>query len=241
MKKTLITFILIIVIAGAGTFYYFNKKQSKTAYMASNRVLAVLKEGNERFVSGKRKNRNYGQQILDTKLSQRPEAVVLSCMDSRSIPEVAFDQGIGKIFTIRVAGNVINRDIIGSMEYGTKIVGAHLIVVLGHTNCGAVKAACKNVKLNKLSDVLDQIQPAVKTTETDLKNTDCTDPSLYDAIAKQNVINMVNQIPQQSTAIAALVNSGQLKIVGAMYDVSTGKITFIEPSEEMNSSKPETK
>lgn len=230
MKKLIITLILIVIVAGAGAFLYYKKMPQKPSYHAANRVLQQLKQGNERFITGKRRHRNYGEQILDTKLSQRPEAVVLSCMDSRSIPEVAFDQGIGKIFTIRVAGNVINRDIIGSMEYGTKIVGARLIVVLGHTNCGAVKAACKDVKLDKLSDVLQQIQPAVKTTETALKNTNCADPSLYNAIARQNVMNMAEQIPQQSTAIAELIKAGKLKIVGAMYDVSTGKVTFIEPT-----------
>ena len=147
-------------------------------------------------------------------------------MDSRSIPEIAFDQGIGHIFTIRVAGNVINKDILGSMEYATKVVGTKLIVVLGHTSCGAVAAACEHVEMGNITGLLQQIQPAVKATTGGAGNSNCKSMDLINAIAKANVMNMVKQIPQQSPIIAELMKKGQVKVVGGIYDVGTGKVTF---------------
>lgn len=241
LKKLLLVIIILVIAAGIGVAYYFHyKKQSKPSFHQSNQVLQNLKQGNQRFVSGQPKERDYEKQILSTKKAQYPEAVVLSCMDSRNIPELAFDQGIGKIFAIRVAGNVINQDILGSMEYGTKVVGAKLIIVMGHTNCGAMKAACKGIKLGNLTSLLQQLQPSVQTAEATLQSSDCTDATLVDAIAKRNVINMVQQIPQKSSIIAELVQQGKVKIIGAMYDVSTGKITFINSkAAAMNSNNTE--
>jgi carbonic anhydrase len=227
MIKKIILTLIIILVATAATFYYMEKKQMKHANDASNLALQSLKQGNARFTSGKMLEHNYSAQIKDTKTGQSPKAVVLSCMDSRSIPELAFDQGIGDIFTLRIAGNVINKDILGSMEFGTKVVGAKVIVVLGHTQCAAVAAACQNDKLGNLTDLLQEIRPAVVSTEKKLKTKSCA-PTMIDAVAQQNVINMVHRIPQQSKIIAELVHSGQLKIIGAMYDVATGKVTFIE-------------
>lgn len=233
MKKAITAIILIILIIaiGAGGYYYYNTHiMGTTAFNESNKILQTLKEGNQRFVAGKPRKHDYEKQILNTKDAQHPEAVVLACMDSRSIPELAFDQGVGHIFTIRVAGNVINKDILGSMEYGTKVAGAKLIIVMGHTNCGAVAAACHGESFGNLGGLLGQIQPAVQTTEATLQKSDCSDKSLVNAIAKQNVINMVKAIPQQSQLIAELVKEGKVKIVGAMYDVSTGKVTFFDQS-----------
>ena len=230
MKKFFKALIIVIILAAVGFggyYYYYNRKMSKVTFHEADRILQSLQAGNKRFVAGKPRQHDYEKQILNTKSGQQPEAIILSCIDSRSIPELAFDQSIGEILTIRVAGNVINTDILGSMEFGTKIAGAKLILVLGHTHCGAVQAACHGDKFGNLTDVIEQIQPAVKTTEAVLQKSNCSDISLLNAIAKQNVINMVKQIPQKSPLIAELVKSGKIKIVGAMYDVSTGEVSFL--------------
>ena len=155
-----------------------------------------------------------------------PSAVLLSCMDSRNVPSLTLDQGIGDVFSIKVAGNVLNDDILASMEYGTAVVGANLIVVMGHTRCGAVVSSCKNVELGHITSLLDKIKPAVKT----LKNADpkglCTDYTFVDRIAKQNVIDIVKAIPKRSPIIAKLLHDKKIEIVGGMYDVSTGKAVF---------------
>ncbi len=228
MKKLLATIVLIVVILGAGVFYYHSEQHVMPTFQASNKVLQDLKDGNARFVSGKPRHHDYEKQIRDTKKTQTPKVIVLSCSDSRSIPELAFDQGIGSIFTIRVAGNVINKDVLGSMEYAADVIGAKLIVVLGHTNCGAMAAACKDVKFGNLTGLLQQIQPAVQTAKTATPSGGCKDKNFVDAIAKQNVINMIQQIPQKSSIIARLVKVKKVKIVGGIYDVSTGKVTFFD-------------
>jgi len=229
MKKTLIIFFLLAFVASSA-YYFYQKKHQKVTTPQPNVVLMHLKQGNTRFADGKPRQHNYGKQIKNTKFRQKPEAIVLSCMDSRSIPELAFDQGIGSIFTLRVAGNVLNQDIMGSMEYGTKVVGAKLIVVLGHTHCGAVEAACNNIKLGNLTNLLQEIQPAVETTKTNFEKNSCSNPKFINAIAKQNVINMTKKIIQDSKIIAKLVKAGKVNIVGGIYNVSSGKVTFISPS-----------
>ena len=230
IKKILIT-ATALILAAALTFYIVEKKNMNNATQASNLILQSLKQGNERLTSGKMQQYDYHQQIKDTQLTQSPKAIVLSCMDSRSIPEVIFNQGIGDIFTLRVAGNVINQDILGSMEYGTDVVGAKLIVVMGHTRCGAVTAACQNEQLGSLTGLLKMIHPAVESTEKKLKTKACSNPTIIDEAAKQNVINMVHRIPEKSTIIAKLVQTGKLKIVGAMHDVATGKVTFLDDTD----------
>lgn len=232
MKKILPLLLLVLIVAGAGGYYYYVKNKPIMNAQEANQVLQTLVEGNARFVAGKPREHDYQAQILDTKKTQAPSTVVLSCMDSRSIPELAFDKGIGSVFTLRVAGNVINQDILGSMEYATKVVGAKLIVVMGHTNCGAIKAACKDAKLGNLTDLLQDIRPAVKTVESNVQNAECTDKTFVDQIAKQNVLNMIHAIPVQSPIIAELLKNNEVKIVGAMYDVSTGKVSFFEDTKE---------
>lgn len=238
MKKLLATILLIVIIIGAGVFYYHSEQHVTPTFQASNKILQNLKDGNKRFVSGKPRHHDYEKQIRDTKNTQTPKVIVLSCSDSRSIPELAFDQGVGAIFTIRVAGNVINKDILGSMEYAADVIGAKLIVVLGHTNCGAVAAACKDVKFGNLTGLLQQIQPAVQTLKATTPSGSCKDKNFIDAIAKQNVINMMQQIPQQSPIIAHLVKAKKVKITGGIYDVSTGKVTFFDaPPKKAESQK----
>jgi carbonic anhydrase len=194
-----------------------------TPHEALNKLLA----GNQRFLQGNMKQRNYPKQAkLTYKLGQAPFAVILSCMDSRGPSEIIFDQGIGDIFALRVAGNVINLDILGSMEYGVKVVRAKLIVVMGHTQCGAVTAACKDTKVGDLTQLLDKIKPAVVAVKKSA-TTSC-DQNLVDKIAKQNVINGMMQISIQSSIITEMLAQKEILLVGAMHDLKTGNVTFFD-------------
>lgn len=150
-------------------------------------------------------------------------------MDSRGSPEILFDQGIGDIFSGRVAGNVVNDDQLGGMEYATAVMGAHIIVVMGHTSCGAVKGACENVKLGNLTQLIHKISPATQAIkeETKTSSLNCEDKAIVDAISKQNVQNMVEAIPKKSSVIKKLIDEKQVMIIGAMHDLKTGKIIFL--------------
>lgn len=192
-------------------------------------ALQRLKAGNQRFVEGKMKNRDLLVQAGSTAAAQHPIVVVLNCIDSRTPPEIVFDQGIGDIFAIRIAGNIQNDDILGSMEFGTKVAGAKLIAVIGHTSCGAVRGACQQVKLGNLTGLLHKIQPAVKqATKENGGKGDCADNAYVDQIAKDNVLLVMKQIKARSSIVSKLVDDGQIGIVGGMQDLSTGKITFFD-------------
>lgn len=194
-------------------------------------ALTFLKEGNQRFLANKDENRD--DRALSqyyAKHGQQPFAVVLSCIDSRSVAELVFDQGIGDLFTLRVAGNVISDDMLASMEYATKFVGSRLLVVMGHTQCGAVQAACKHITEGHIGGLIKMILPAVNAMEERMKTKDCTDEKLINAIAKQNVLNMLKLIPEQSTIIRKLIDSGDVLLVGALNNISTGVVTFFDPS-----------
>jgi carbonic anhydrase len=206
---------------------YTQSKESLKS-MTPDTALTLLEEGNDRFVSGNMKNRNYLQQAKLTKKGQHPFAFVLSCMDSRGSPELIFDQGIGDIFAGRVAGNVISADQLGGMEFATEVMGAHIIVVMGHTSCGAVRGACAHVELGNLTQLVDKISPAVNEVKQheQVAALNCEDPKVVDAIAKQNVLNMMQAIPEKSPIIKKLIAQKQVVIVGAMHDLSTGKVTF---------------
>lgn len=186
-------------------------------------ALTKLQDGNVRFLNNQMRQRDFALQTKLTAQGQAPFAVILSCMDSRGSPEILFDQGIGDIFSLRVAGNVINDDILASLEFGTKVVGSKLIVVMGHTQCGAVDAACSNVKLGHITKLLANITPAVNQVQ----GKECT-LERVNAIARENVLNMMQIIPQQSSIIQTLVDSKKILIVGAMHDLATGKITFFD-------------
>jgi carbonic anhydrase len=207
----------------------YTQSSEKLKKMTPAIALTLLQEGNARFVSGKMKNRNLLQQAKLTKTGQHPFAFILNCMDSRGSPELIFDQGIGDVFAGRVAGNVINDDQLGGMEYATEVMGAHIIVVMGHTSCGAVKGACENVTLGNLTQLLQKIIPAVDTVKqtTQASTLNCNDSATVNAIAKQNVLNMITQINEKSPVIKKLIDKKQVIIVGAMHDLSTGKIIFI--------------
>src|SRR5688572_15427049 len=192
-------------------------------------ALELLKEGNKRFINNLKVNRNLLQQANETSDGQHPFAVILSCIDSRTSAELIFDQGLGDVFSVRIAGNIINEDILGSMEFGCKVAGAKAIVVLGHTQCGAVKGAYENVQLGNLSGLLSKIKPAVLELKAE-KNTKTktTGYGMVDEISEINVRRTVYQIPQLSPILKELQDNRSIKIVGGLHDISTGLVKFYE-------------
>jgi len=190
-------------------------------------ALARLKEGNARFLAGQSIHCDLRAQVKETAGGQAPFAAILGCMDSRVPPELVFDQRIGDIFTVRIAGNFVNVDILGSLEYATEVVGAKLIVVLGHTDCGAVKGAVDDVKLGNLTATLASIRPAVlEITNVDGARTS-KNKKFVQAVADQNAKDAAGMLTSRSTVIASLVKERKLKIVSAMHDVSTGAISWL--------------
>lgn len=191
-------------------------------------ALELLKEGNDRFVSDKMLERDLNAQVAQTAQGQYPYAVVLGCIDSRVSPELVFDQGIGDIFSARIAGNFVNTDILGSMEFATKVAGSKLIVVLGHSECGAVKGACDHVALGNLTQTLSNIGPAVYAVDEVIGERNSKNPAFVDAVAHMNVRMTVDNILERSAIIQEMVDNGELLVVGAMHDISTGKVTFLD-------------
>lgn len=202
--------------------------QAKQQQMTPKQALLRLKDGNQRFLDNKPIARDYLKQAKQSSYGQYPFAVVLNCMDSRSVPELVFDQGLADLFTLRVAGNVLNDDILGSMEFATQAVGARLVVVLAHTSCGAVSGACSGAKLGHLTDVLDKIKPSVKPSMEELGVNNCADPKLIDAIAKANALMVVRNILAQSPILSDLVKNKKIGIIAGLHDIKTGKVIFFE-------------
>jgi len=201
-------------------------KEIQTA-LTPERAFAILRDGNLRFVSNLRYNRNLLQQVNETSDGQHPFAIVLSCIDSRTSAELIFDQGLGDIFSVRVAGNVLNEDILGSMEFACQVAGAKLIVVLGHTRCGAVKGACNHVKLGHLTGLLGKIGPAVYEVEKAAGGTLPPD-EFVEHVALENTRHQMRAILERSPILEHLYNEGKIGIVGGMYSVETGEVTFFE-------------
>jgi carbonic anhydrase len=194
--------------------------------LSPNDVLDILEKGNERFVNGTTKEKYLKQQMSATSASQSPIAVVLSCIDSRTTSEHVFDLGLGDIFSVRIAGNILNEDILGSMEFATKVVGTKLVVVLGHTKCGAIAGACNNVEMGNLTTLLNKIQPAVAAEKTIADNRTGDNLEFVNKVATNNVLLTIERIRAESPIIKELEITGQLKLVGAMYDIKTGKVNF---------------
>lgn len=194
------------------------------------RALEILKEGNQRFVGNLRVNRNLLQQANETRDGQWPFATIVSCIDSRTSAELIFDQGLGDIFSIRIAGNVINTDVIGSLEFACQIAGSRLIAVLGHTSCGAIKGACDHVELGNLTELLAKIQPAVyeesATTDPKLRNSKNAD--FVHRVTELNVRRSVRTIVNRSHVLSELVHAGKVAIIGGMHDLPSGRVTFFE-------------
>lgn len=192
--------------------------------------LKRLKEGNARFVHNQSIQRNPIQQAKLTGMKdQFPAALILSCMDSRGSPELIFDQGLGDVFAIRVAGNVIDTDQVGSMEHATKIVGSKVILVMGHTQCSAMQDACQNVHIGNLTKLLNKIQPSVNKVKIALHGRmDCKNDKTMDKIAKQNVLDMMQQIKNKSVAISEQLDKQQVMLIGAMHDLRSGNVIFFD-------------
>lgn len=189
-------------------------------------ALELLKDGNKRFVNNLKVNRNLLQQANETSDGQFPFAVVLSCIDSRTSAELIFDQGLGDIFSVRIAGNIINEDILGSMEFGCKVAGSKIIVVLGHTKCGAVKGACDHVEMGNLTALLTKIRPAVDDETTIIKNRNSSNAEFVEKVANINVKRTVKSIMERSPIIKELLESGKIGIVGGTHNITTGEVTF---------------
>jgi carbonic anhydrase len=189
-------------------------------------ALELLKDGNKRFINNLKFHRNLLQQLNETADGQYPFAVILSCMDSRTSTELIFDQGLGEVFSLRVAGNVSNDDILGSMEFACKIVGSKLIIVLGHTKCGAIKGACTGVEMGNLTGLLEKIKPVIE--KTGLKGDDLEKEVCQEKVAHTNVLHTINEIIESSSIIRQLLVDGKIGIVGGMYSVDSGKVEFIK-------------
>lgn len=191
-------------------------------------AIEVLRKGNERFVNNLRVNRNLLQQVNDTSAGQHPLAIILSCIDSRTSAELIFDQGLGDIFSCRIAGNVLNDDILGSMEFACKVAGAKAVVVLGHTKCGAIMGACDGVKMGNLTSLLHKVDEAIALeTETTADRTS-KNPQFVQRVAEQNVLLVKRQVMERSPVLAAMISQSELALVGGMYDVDSGAVEFYD-------------
>jgi len=190
-------------------------------------AVQMLKEGNARFMNGTPVNRDLHAQVKQTATGQYPFAAVVSCIDSRIPTEIIFDQGIGDIFNARVAGNFVNEDILGSLEFACKLAGSKVIVVMGHTSCGAVKGACDQAKLGNLTQMLDKIMPAVEAVKT-APEADRSSGNLafVNEVAQKNVEMTIEEIKEKSPVLFEMYKKNEIDIIGAMYDVKTGKVTF---------------
>ncbi len=193
-------------------------------------ALDLLYKGNLRFINNLKLHRNLLEQVNETRDGQHPFAVILGCIDSRISAELVFDQGLGDIFSVRVAGNVVNEDVVGSLEFACKVAGAKIVLVLGHTRCGAVKGACDGVELGNLTALLRKIKPAV--INTDVTAFDPQDGYAFvNAVAEKNVHHVMAEIRQASTILDEMVGNGEIGIVGGMYDVETGRVEFIQQED----------
>lgn len=191
-------------------------------------ILGILKTGNERFLSGNRSEKYMKHQVNATSFGQNPVAIVLSCIDSRTTTEHIFDLGLGDIFSVRIAGNILNNDILGSMEFGIREIGVKLIVVLGHTKCSAIIGACNKLEFGNLTGLLDKIKPAIANEKTILENRDGSNNQFVNKVSEQNIFHTIERIRLESTIVAELEKAGKIKIVGGLYDVDTGKVDFYE-------------
>ena len=196
--------------------------------MTPDKSLNELKLGNQRFVNKNQLNRDLLQQVKETSTGQYPFATILSCIDSRVSSELIFDQGIGDIFSVRIAGNFVNEDILGSMEFACKLAGTKLIVVLGHTACGAVKGACDHARLGNLTALINKIEPAVDAVnephDQSLRNS--SNIEFVNRVAKKNVDMTISEIRSSSPVLNEMEKNGEIKILGGMYDISSGLVSF---------------
>jgi carbonic anhydrase len=193
-------------------------------------ALTLLQDGNKRFIQNLKANRNLLQQANETSNGQHPFAVVLSCIDSRTSAEIIFDQGLGDIFSIRIAGNIINEDILGSMEFACKVAGSKIIAVLGHTQCGAIKGACDHVEMGNLTALLSKIRPAIDDESTIIEQRNSKNNDFVEKITLINVKRTMKGIIERSPILKDMLLNHEIKLVGGIHELSTGEVTFCENS-----------
>jgi carbonic anhydrase len=198
------------------------------ASITPRKALEILKDGNNRFINNLKAHRNLLEQVNDTRDGQWPFATILSCIDSRTSAELIFDQGLGDIFSVRIAGNIVNTDILGSMEFACKVAGSKLIVVLGHSKCGAIKGACNHVEMGNLTELLSKIQPAVYQEKETHVNRNAENELFVENVAQINVKRSVKNIIERSPILEQMVSSGEIGIIGAMHNIQTGEVTFYD-------------
>lgn len=204
---------------------YTKQTQDK---LTPEHALDILKEGNERFVNNIKAHRNLLQQVNETSAGQFPFAAILSCIDSRTSAELIFDQGLGDILSIRIAGNILNEDILGSMELACKIAGSKLIVVLGHTKCGAIEGACNNIEMGNITALLRKIKPAIQQETKTTEQRNANNKSFVQNVTINNVFLTVKKVREQSPILVEMEKCGQIKIVGGLHEIDTGQVTFYE-------------
>lgn len=194
-------------------------------------ALHLLKEGNKRFVNNLKINRNLLQQANETSDGQHPFAIILSCIDSRTSVELIFDQGLGDVFSVRIAGTIINEDILGSMEFACKLAGAKIIVILGHSKCGAIKGACDQVEMGNLTALLSKIQNSVSAEKSITENRSSTNEEFVEKVNNINVKRTVHAVMERSPILKDLIEKGDCGIIGGLHDISTGEVVFYEDAK----------
>jgi carbonic anhydrase len=237
-RKILLPFtaLIVIVTLGAGLSKSQQEPQPKTglqtresqAALTPQQALDLLKAGNKRFAEGKMRNLDLREQATVTATGQFPYAVILSCQDSRTSSEILFDLNKGDAFSIRIAGNIINEDILGGMEYGAKLAGAKLIAVIGHTECGAIKGAIDKAQLGNLTTLLSKIRPAIEAIPASVQPGNSKNKTYVEMVAKENVLLAMRQIRERSPVLREMIDARQIRLVGGMYNLETGIVTFYE-------------
>ena len=209
------------------------------ASLTPRMALEILKEGNIRFISNLKAQRDLLAQVNATRDGQWPFAIILSCIDSRTSAELIFDQGLGDIFSVRIAGNIVNTDILGSMEFACKVAGSKLIVVLGHSKCGAVKGACDHVEMGNLTELLSKLQPAVyaESSVTDRDKRNSKNGIFVEHVSTINVKRGVKNIIERSFILEQMVEKGEIGVVGAMHNIETGEVEFYDDVQYIRDDK----
>ncbi len=228
-KIRVIVFAITVLLTTIGTVHAESgtTMTSKTqAAITPDEAIEMLKQGNERFINGNAVKRDLLTQVKQTSKGQFPFAAIVSCIDSRIPPEIVFDQGVGDIFVARVAGNFVNDDILGSLEYSTKVAGAKLILIMGHTECGAVKGACDGAQLGLLTATLANINPAVEAVKGDYTPKSSKNNEFVQAVAETNVKLTMQKLRERSVVLREMLDNGEIAMVGAMYHVNTGQVVF---------------
>lgn len=194
-------------------------------------ALHLLREGNKRFINNLKVNRSLLQQANETSDGQHPFAVILSCIDSRTSVELIFDQGLGDVFSIRIAGSIINEDILGSMEFACKVAGTKIIVVLGHSKCGAVKGACDNIEMGNLTALLNKLHAAVKDEKSTIDNRDSSNEQFVEKVTTIHIKNSIHAIMERSPILKELILAGKCGIIGGYHDITSGEVSFYEDTK----------